>query len=346
MDNMNDIFDQDVLQASPGDTLDADLVAAAGVLSKLAEEAGVDIDSLSESDVSELIHDLMGNEPADAGGGPDSATPTDSTPTSSKEASMSTETTTEIALPDGLTYADVAKELSKVAQAENIDLDSVSREEYHEAFEAMLLKMSAPEDPEKVAQAEAEKLAYNHGVLMADGFLDRLKQAEEEEKKDEEARKKKDEAEKEAAFHGSYVRGFKPDALSKAKGIAKDIASKGRDAVGKAKGHATEASAKAKGHATEAANKLRGAVEKNKSNITHGGAAAGGAAVGAGAAMAHERSKKSELDEAAMQVAKDVAAELGLDASKLAGVGAEISETEIGERAVQLLKEAGLLASE
>jgi membrane-bound ClpP family serine protease len=87
---------------------------------------------------------------------------------------------------------------------------------------------------------------------------------------------------------------------------------------------------------------------KHEDKYTHLGAA--GAGVAAGNEVGKARSKKSELlDAAALKVAQDMAREMGYDPTtgqKIAEETAEISENEVAERALQMLKEAGYLPQE
>lgn len=324
MDRETDIFDADILENSSGD-LDVDLVNAGQLLQKLAAEEGIDLDSLPDHVVEDLMRDIVVPQPH-----------IEQPQETRKEASAMDQQTHQI--PNEPTYADVAVELSKIASAEGINLDEVSREEYHEAFANLAERMADPEYG-KQAQAEDEKLAaaYEQGQRMADGFLDRIKQAEDEDEKAKKERedKEKAEKEKEAAFSGSYTRGFTPDKATKAKEIAKGLLGKGadkaREAAGKLKGAVTE-------HAT-----------KHKGKYTHAGAAAGGAAVGGGVGAVASR-KKEALDEAALQVAQDMAREMGFDPTtgeKLAAATeVEVTEDEVAARAIEMLKESGYLPQE
>ena len=148
--------DFDSIFSPPADT-DTELANASAILNKIAADTGVDLNKLSEEDIAELLTDLL----------PPSTT-TDTTPTPTKEAQMTTQ----------LTTADVALELSKIASDDGIDMSKVSKEEYAEAFDALAARMSDPSYAQTKVAAEEEEAklaeAYNQGARMADGFLDRF----------------------------------------------------------------------------------------------------------------------------------------------------------------------------
>jgi hypothetical protein len=326
MDRETDIFDQDVQEGSSSGDLDVDLANAGHVLQKLAEEIDVDLNTLPDADVATLVRDLLPDR-VDA----------QTTQETRKEASMSTETETQpettIDLPAEPTYADVAVELAKIAAAEGIDLATVPREDYTQAFSDLAEKMADPEYG-RAKQAEDEKLAaaYVQGQRMADGFLDRLKEAEDEdEKKDKE--RKEEEGKKEAGA-AAFFRGAKE----------------------KAKAHAGKLVGKADKHVQRAGERLLNVVgaggEKASPSLkrrTAGGAAAAAAGTAAaGGAGAHHMRKKSSLDDAALVVAHELAREMGYDPTtgeKLAESAVEaepeITQDEVAVRAIEMLKEAG-----
>ncbi len=163
MDNLNEIFDPADTTDDSVDDLDRELATTGLILQKLAEEQGVDLDSLPEEDIADLITSLHGE---DATGG--SSNYSEHEP-QTKEASHNMSQENEF------TVADVAVELAKVAASEGIDLDQVSRDEYHEAFEALADQMSDPAYFQKRAEAE-EKLAEADliGRHMARSFIDEM----------------------------------------------------------------------------------------------------------------------------------------------------------------------------
>lgn len=308
MDNVTDIFDQDV--AGSGD-LDTDLVNASHLLQKMAEESGVDLSELSAEDIADMVRDIMPGHEQEQ---------TQEAGPSGKEAAMDQEET-------GLTYQDVAFELSKRASAAGIDLTQVSREEYNEAFSKIAEEMSDPETVQaKIAEEQKLAEAYAHGERMADGFLDRLKQAEEENKakpEDEDDKKKKDEEEKKASLKDRAV------------GMASKALGKGDRAVQRT--------------GAKLLNVIGAGAEAGSPSLKRrvGGAALGAGALGAGgagAAVHHGRKKESELEDAALKVAAEVAAELGYDLATgqpLQKVAGASEEELVTQRAFEILKEAG-----
>lgn len=131
--------------------LDNSYDIATQILVKTAEEEGIDLNELSDDEIQELLSDIREevSDRADESGGEGGEEP--------KTA--------------GLTTADVALELSKVAAANGIDLSQVSREEYAEAFDKLASEMSNPhywETQEKVAEADFA------GRVMARAFNDEL----------------------------------------------------------------------------------------------------------------------------------------------------------------------------
>lgn len=351
MERMTDIFDQDILSEPSSGDLDQDLANAGHVLQKLAEEEGVDLDSLSDADVAALAMELL----------PTQGHAQTIQETRKEASAMSTMTETQI--PNEPTYADVAVELAKIAAADGIDLATVSREEYHEAFAKVAEMMADPTYGEKVAEEE-EKLAaaYAQGVRMADGFLDRLKEAEDEDEK----KKKKDDDDDEGKKEAARAVGA---AIHHAKDKAKKLLGKGVGAAVRAKDRAGEALAGAaskerafhEGVGKGYAKGLSMAIAKRSKGtpaerLTHGrimagravtGGAAAGVAGAAGAGYAAGRSKES-FDLAALEVAQDLARDMGFDPTtgeKLAGDEA-LDADAVAERAIELLKEAGYLPQE
>lgn len=176
MDNITDIFESDIQGADDVDFLDAGIATSAVLLQKLAAAEGVDLDSLPAEDVADLLIKMSGVEPT----APSTETPeADQT----KEASMSTS--------NQITHADVSLELAKVAREENIDLSKVSSDQYEEAFNKLAADMQTPgyaarREAEKVA-AEEDAKAYQTGVKIAEGFIDRVNQEATKKAEDEES---------------------------------------------------------------------------------------------------------------------------------------------------------------
>lgn len=161
MDRVEDIFEQEI-QGS-GD-LDVDMANAGHILVKLAEEEGVDLNSLSDEDVASLLGKLLPQ---------------------TKEAAMAdqTETQSETATEteNQLTYADVSAELNKIAAAEGVDLTKLDRAEYNEVFSKLAEHMANPAYAAEQEEEEAKlAAAFQQGQHMADGFIARLNEVEAE----------------------------------------------------------------------------------------------------------------------------------------------------------------------
>lgn len=154
--NLDHLFD-------PGDDsseLDAELTAAGTLLEKWAQEEGVDLNALPDEEVAGLFTQMV----------PSLDRP-QSQPETTKESNMS----------DELTAQDVHFELTKVANAEGVDLNQLDRDTYTEAFNSMLEEMQSPDWAEKVAAEEEAmaKLAEAEviGQAMGDAFLTKLAEA-------------------------------------------------------------------------------------------------------------------------------------------------------------------------
>lgn len=184
MDSINELFDSEI-QGDPSATLDADIAASAQWAQKIAEAEGIDLDSLPAADVADLLLKMSGREPDE---------PQDD---KTKEANMSTKQITNV---------DVSRELYKVAARENVDLSTVSEEEYTEAWNKLAAAMQSPDweaqqEAEKQAAEEA-KAHYEVGVKIAQGFIDSVNAHFEKAAEDGEGKKpppfmKKDEKEDE-----------------------------------------------------------------------------------------------------------------------------------------------------
>lgn len=309
MDRVTDIFDQDIQNGETTDDLDADLVNASLVLQKVAADEGIDLASLSEEDVADLIVELLPHEKVAKLTQPEPQT---------KEASQDMS-------QNQITIADVAQELSKIAQDEGIDLTQVTKEEYEQAFDALAEKMASPSYAEEKVASEKVAEAREYGAQMAEGFLDRLKQAGET-----------PDAEKQAAAM-EHLRRFAGKAKEHAGRAASAIAdSKAGKAVDRAAQKGGEKLLNVVGAGAEKASPT---LKRRVGYGAAGTAAAGTAAAGAGA---HHMSKKS-LDEAAYETAAEFLRENGIDpetGNKLAG-DEDLTEEKIAARAVEMLREAG-----
>jgi|NOAtaT_6_FD_contig_31_8358620_length_1888_multi_4_in_0_out_0_2 hypothetical protein len=170
MDDIREIFEQD----TAGTDLDAELATAAQVLEKVALDQGVDLSLLTDDQVAELIVELM---PSKLAADHEAAESEEEERKEHAEKREKRETSEKKAgIPDTVTFADVAAELGKYAAANGIDLNEVSREAYHEAFDRMAAAMTSPEyEAEKMANAEVEaKVAEADAIgrLMARAFVD------------------------------------------------------------------------------------------------------------------------------------------------------------------------------
>lgn len=284
MDDPSDIFQAE----TGGGDLDIELAAAGAAVQKVAGQFGVDLNSLSDQEVSRLLQ-AYDNTPGTA-------------VLATKEAGAAPMTTKP-------TVADVSMELAKIASERGIDLSVVSREEYVESFDKLASRMSEPEKfaAEREAErnyilqvveaqkiAEQEKLAdIEHsremGREMARAmWAEQLKIAEESAKhergegKDEEKAEEKEEK-KEAGKAGDLFR--------KGMEAAKSHSSKAMGAVDRGVQRVGEKALNVAGAGGEKASPaLKRAVT--------GGIAAGGTAAAAGTAGAvHHFTKKKDEDE-------------------------------------------------
>lgn len=150
---------------------DPTLVQAGLILTEYAKQAGVDLASLSDDDLSEMLVEIRSELEAREGGDEDDEgdDPDPETPETGEE---------DEKMAANLTVQDVSRELSKIASDNGIDLNTVSRAEYDEAFNSLATRMQTPVYyAEKRAEAEAmEKIAEADiiGRQMARSFLAEL----------------------------------------------------------------------------------------------------------------------------------------------------------------------------
>lgn len=343
MERVTDIFEEDT-ETSVED-LDIDLANASHVLQKIAEQEGIDIDILSDEDVANLLTELL--PPEKIASHPQEP---------QKEETMST------TIPNEITNADVAVELGKIAQAEGIDLNEISREEYHAAFEDLARRMSDPSYfEEKVASEQRIAEGREFGAAMAEGFVAKLAELEQEPETEETKEASKMQAAKDAIRGAAgKVRGAASGAADKVRGAASAVAEKehsastrlGRFLRGGAKGEAKRVSA--------GSNLVYGLLSDEAKSRRVGRAALGGAAAtaAAGGAAAAASRKKQSFDEAfeqdAVAYANHLLIENGIvEPSKVASENTEFSDfaavagdeyyAAVEERAAELLKEHGYL---
>jgi hypothetical protein len=322
MDDLNEIFER----ATDAD-LDTELAAAGELLQKIAQQEGVDLSELSDEDVAELMVDLLPKTAADEG---EHKSAREEYEYRKRETKMASE----------ITFADVAVELSKVAANEGIDLDGLSRGQYHELFDIVAESMQDPDYMEnKLAQDEANaKLAEADalGRYMARAFMDEQQKI---------ARAPKEVLDRIAAGEELRTKRGVPPVPDKPMGA-----------------HARELTAKAKQKLLAGVERVGGEVGNVVNRVSnrplvHGGKKylnprnvgaasliAGTAAAAGGAKMLHDRfsegKNKKSLDEQALEMARDYLLENGIDPDtghKLA------SDDDVAQRAAEILAEAGWL---
>lgn len=298
-------LDEILAAETDSDRLNHDLATAAVLAQKVADQKGVDIDSLTDDQVSHLLSIATG-VPKTASAAPQVAP----APTTKEAQEPMTTPATPSAAP---TITDVAMELSKLAADAGLDLTKISKEEYATYFDNLAREMAEPTYTEKKAaleQAEATKLAEEQaadawadrmGRKMARSFVEETGKIASEHaepdaddkggKKDmDEKGEKKDEDEKKEAAMPEFLRragvaGHNIGQLAKHKGME----------AGKAMG--------------EAAAKHRGKLE------AAGGAAAAGAGFGAGRASKGEEKKEASavFDAAVIKRAQEYLTASGFD---------------------------------
>jgi hypothetical protein len=307
MDDIREIFEKD----TAGTDLDAELAVAAEVLEKVAAQQGVDLNSLSQDQIAELLVELMPSK---------LAAEDEEHEEHEKKETMAEEKKEEerkkkagIASPHGIpntvTFADVAVELGKYAAANGIDLSQVSREAYHEAFDKMASAMTSPEfAAEKEAAAEMEaKLAEADviGRVMARSFMD-----------------------EQAKIANA------PTAAAEA--ATKTLTEKGKEFLSRMSAGAGKKVDTALDYA-----------KRNKAGLAVGaGTTAGGYMIGKGVGrykqkkkmLGVDEEKNSSIEAAALEMARQALADNGIDpdTGKVAS-----EEDQVRIRALEILKEAG-----
>lgn len=271
---MSDIFD-------PTDSeLDPEIQAAALLLEKYAADAGLDLNAMPEEEFVGLLHQIAGSNTTPVG---------DDGTNQVKEASMEQQQIQ-------LTPQDVHLELTKVAAAEGVDINTVSREEYHELFNAMVQEMQDPAYAEKVAAEEAamaEAYAnYEAGDRMADAFLLKLAAAD----------IVTEEQLKQAGVRDAAKRVWEgtKNMARQAGSKAKELEGRASDAVGRAAGNLGP-----KADRQSTGRRVLGAM-----------AATGTVGVGAGAAMRGGKKKEAsdeEFTQDVLKVASDILVANGIN---------------------------------
>ncbi len=198
MSDLHDILESDA--SAEHTALDIALIEASALVQKQAAAQGIDLSKLPEPVVAELL-DLALHE---------------------KTSSLSEPTNGETPMSNQVqvTHAEVALELSKIAQSEKIDLSKVAKAELEEMYNTVAQAMAQPGYHEKKAALDAENERHVElGRMMAQGFHEELLKkagemppqfaankgkAEGEDGDDEEEKKKKGK-EKEAADAAAKV---------------------------------------------------------------------------------------------------------------------------------------------
>lgn len=259
---------------------------ASQLLKQAADETGVDLDTLSEEDLSGMLTELVtegageggdhsgegeqegGGEGGEGGGGGEEG-----------------KTAAEI------TVADVALEITKRAAAQGVDLSEIDPDVYGEIFDKVASEMADPEFAEEQQKWAAQAANMDElGRVAARGFVDEINKLaadkDDDDKKDEDDDDEVDIKVKKAALK------------DKAKALAAGARSIG-GRVGNSLGRAERRVSESVGRGTSKNKTQNFEAMQNRGRKVIGGSAAGVGAVGAGAA-AHHRSKKAGLEDAAL----------------------------------------------
>jgi hypothetical protein len=298
------------------DEIDPQLAAAGEFLAKVAEEEGVDLDSYSDEEIGDMLGTIM-EEGDGEEGGEEGGTEGDDTEYDEKVSH--------------LTVADVAGELAKVAAAEGIDLNQLSREQIHEAYNYVHTSMTDPDfQMQKAAMEEKVAEADMLGRVMAHSFDDELvktarSRAAREAAGMSTAEMKKLPVAQRRAMHVEKMRGKKMSpgrAGYEGKQELKSLAKKIRGGAG----GAVKSLGKALGGTTGKGQLLRGG----------GALAAGAAGLGAAGYGAGKLMKKKSWDEAVVERARGLLIDSGIDPD----TGTKVAE-DLDIAALTLLQEHG-----
>lgn len=343
MDDMNDIFNQ----ATDAD-LDTELAAAGELLQKIAQQEGIDLSQLSDEDVAELMVDLLPKTAADEG-------EHESAREESSEDRKKEKKKEEAKMASEITFADVAVELNKVAANEGIDLNGLSREQYHELFDIVAESMQDPNYMEnKLAEDEASaKLAEADalGRYMARAFMDEQEKIAFSPKGIYDLARHggstRTEAARQALSHAAKgVRAAVEPALEKERGISKRVGEALTKRLDAARKH-VEGNAARMGSAGDSwSSRLDKAhTSLGRKALAAGGATAvagtGAAAYGAKKMMDRGEKKKRSLDDAALEMARDYLLENGINPDTGDKLAADADADAVAERAAEILAEAG-----
>jgi len=289
MNDLTDLYDD-------GTDLDSRLEQASYILKEAAAQEGVDLNQLSDEDVSGMLANIVNDNDGDYGGG-----------------EYEQKTAADI------TVADVSLELTKRAAYEGFDLTQLHPDDYEELFNKVAEEMVDPEYAEEAEKfaAQAEQME-ELGRVAARGFadeIDKLAAEKDDEDDDDDDEKVKRAAWmlKEAGWAGDTYRAAKGKVQhgwgmtkSKAKNLkeraSEGVKSKRKGLSDKYEGHLGESGGREimrqSGTSREAAfgkgvsedeRRLVGKA-KERGRVVGGGVGLGvGGAAGAGGMYAHSR---------------------------------------------------------
>ncbi len=340
MDDFTNIFDP--LDSQTASDEDQGLATAGEILVKLAEEEGIDLDQLSETELLGLVNTLRGD-----------GTTNLNDPEPRKEASQ---TMYENQITEAQFDALVMQETAKVAAANELDISSLSIEDLTELRAAVEEEIAADPDAyfaktaaEEEFQAKVAEADYM-GRLMAHSFADELglKVADDsaayQQRLKEMASRKEPKAPKPLRSSAAALKRQEAAVkhMGSSKTVSKELAERGA-AYGKNMAYSTRLDNAVRslgrkipgvGRHTVGGQRLRG----------YGALGAGAAALGAaGYGAKRLMDKESTLDDLAMQRAAEFLASQGFDPAtgeKVAASEAEIDEA-INLRALEILEERG-----
>lgn len=367
MDDFTNIFDPTDSQTASDE--DQGLATAGEILVKLAEEEGIDLDQLSETELLGLVNTLRGE-----------GTTNLNDAEHRKEASY---TMNENQITDAQFDALVMQETMKVAAANELDITDLSVEDLAELRHAVASEIA--EDPDayfaKTAAAEEfqSKVAEADylGRLMAHSFADELglekvakaprmdpnsaefkalPQGQRDAVMAELSRSAKGQSKSnKPAPNGFAAMESRSGIKAHEKGVAEGVLSRGRVSAArdKVKNYLSEHVAAPVGRAALTTGRALGVSGRRAAQATGGAAlglgglaAAGGLYAGArhvARAGARDAQEKNSFDELALERAREFLASQGIDpdsGEKVAASEAEIDDA-LNARALELLEEAG-----
>lgn len=322
MNNLTGMYEE-------GQELDDRILAACQTLEKIAAEEDVDLGSMSQEDLQDMISHVMesgASGPNNDNGGGEGGEDGHGAGGEGAEGAEGGSEGDKAA--SAISTLDVVMELNKRASAEGIDLSQWSREDYEAAFEKVAAELSDPEQ-QKVAAVYAQMDEL--GRVAARGFVDEINKLAADDDK-EKAKKDDDEDEDDAEMKVKKA-AAKEKILAGAKALGAKARQVGSAAAGKEKSL----------HQGLGKRVLPNAASETQRNVGRGltGGAAAGAAGGAYTFKKSRDKKAAYLENAALELARQTLFEAGIDpdtGTKLA------SDEEVQERARELLREHGYAA--